>query len=117
MLIDCPHPNWTRLLIDRLRQAYPDVAGRIVVLPRLSMDGFLHLQALADVLLDTIHFGGGNTSLEAFTFGTPIVTLPGRFLRSRITYACYEQMGILDCVAADPEDYVRIAVRLGTDPA
>jgi len=117
VLIDCPHPNWTRLLIDRLRQAYPDVAGRIVVLPRLSMDGFLHLQALADVLLDTIHFGGGNTSLEAFTFGTPIVTLPGRFLRSRITYACYEQIGILDCVAADPEDYVRIAVRLGTDPA
>jgi predicted O-linked N-acetylglucosamine transferase (SPINDLY family) len=116
VLIDCPHPNWTRLLIERLRQAYPDVAGRIVVLPRLSMDGFLHLQALADVLLDTIHFGGGNTSLEAFTVGTPIVTLPGRFLRSRITYACYAQMGILDCVAVDPDDYVRIAVRLGTDP-
>jgi len=42
------------------------------------MFGFLHLQALADVLLDTIHFGGGNTSLEAFAFGTPVVTLPGR---------------------------------------
>jgi predicted O-linked N-acetylglucosamine transferase (SPINDLY family) len=26
-------------------------------------------------------------------------------------------MGVLDCVANDAEDYVRIAVRIGTDPS
>jgi len=59
----------------------------------------------------------GNTSLEAFAFGTPIVTMAYHVMRGRITSACYQQMGLMDCVAADLEDYVRKALRLGTDPA
>lgn len=117
VLIEGQLGHWTQLLGDRFRRTIPDVAGRIVVLPRLSREDFLHLQALADVLLDTIHFGGGNTSYEALAFGTPIVTLPAPFLRGRITHACYRQMGVLDCLAEGPEDYARIALRLGTDRA
>jgi predicted O-linked N-acetylglucosamine transferase (SPINDLY family) len=67
-------------------------------------------------LLDTLHFGGGSTSFEALAFGTPIVTGAGRLLRDRITAACYRQMGITECVAESEEEYVRIALRLGTDP-
>jgi predicted O-linked N-acetylglucosamine transferase (SPINDLY family) len=66
-------------------------------------------------MLDTIHFGGFNTSLDAFSVGTPVVTLPGEFQRSRHTLAFYRQMGFRDCVAVSPSDYVKIAVRLGTD--
>ena len=76
----------------------------------------LVLVARADVLLDTTHFGGGNTSYEALAFGTPIVTSAGRMLRDRITYACYQQMGISDCIAQTAQDYVRIAVELATEP-
>jgi predicted O-linked N-acetylglucosamine transferase (SPINDLY family) len=68
-------------------------------------------------LLDTLHFGGGSTSYEAFAFGTPIVTGAGRLLRDRITAACYRQMGITECIAESEEEYVRIALRLGTDAA
>src|SRR5262249_23283253 len=75
----------------------------------------LSLVGSADVLLDPIHFGGGNTSFEAFAQGTPIVTLPSPFLRGRITLALYRHMGILDCVADDEQDYIARAVRLGTD--
>ena len=53
---------------------FPAEASRVVFLPRMSPDDFLHLQVRADVLLDTPHFGGGSTSYEAFAFGTPIVT-------------------------------------------
>jgi predicted O-linked N-acetylglucosamine transferase (SPINDLY family) len=67
-------------------------------------------------MLDTIHFGGGNTSYEAFALGVPIVTLPSPFLRGRITYAQYKMMGIEDPIAATPEEYVTKAVKLGTDP-
>ena len=35
--------------------------------------------------------------------------------RGRHTQAMYRAMGILDCIARDPEDYINIAVRLGTD--
>ncbi len=38
------------------------------------------------------------------------------FLRGRLTLAIYRRMGIDELVATDAEDYVRIAVRLGTDP-
>ena len=37
--------------------------------------------ASADVILDPLHFSGGNTTFEALAMGTPIVTLPGTFMR------------------------------------
>ncbi|MBV9125417.1 MAG: tetratricopeptide repeat protein, partial [Planctomycetes bacterium] len=111
------HPHWAELLTQRLRRSMPAEVNRVRFLPQQSGEDFLHLEHVADALLDPIHFGGGNTSLEAFAVGTPVVTLAGQFLRSRITYACYRQMGLDECIARDAEDYVRIAVRLGTDPA
>ena len=84
-------------------------------LPRLGEHDFLSLIMLSEVVLDPVHFGGGNTTYEAFAMGTPIVTLPGRFMRGRVTYACYKKMNLNDCVASTPDAYVEIAVRLGTD--
>jgi predicted O-linked N-acetylglucosamine transferase (SPINDLY family) len=109
-----PHPQWGQLLSDRFRRSFPREADRFRFLPRMPRDDFLQLQSLADVLLDTFPFGGGNTSYEAFAFGTPVVTLRGPSLRGRITSALYEQMGVLDCVAERPDDYADLAVRLGT---
>jgi protein O-GlcNAc transferase len=117
VLIEGMCADWKPLLLNRFRRSFPGEADRVVFLPRLTQEGFLHLQAQADVLLDTTHFGGGNTSYEAFAFGTPIVTRAGAFLRDRITLACYQQMGLTDCIAATDTDYVRIALRLGLDPA
>jgi predicted O-linked N-acetylglucosamine transferase (SPINDLY family) len=94
-----------------------DVVGRVRFLPMQPNAEFLHLCALADVMLDPIHFGGGNTSYEGLAFATPIVTLPGAFLRGRITYALYRKMGLLDCVVETPAEYVERAVRLGSDRA
>jgi protein O-GlcNAc transferase len=62
-----------------------------------------------------MHFNGMNTSLEGFAVGLPIVTLPTGLQRGRHTRAMYLKMGILDCIAADGEHYVEMAVRLGTD--
>jgi predicted O-linked N-acetylglucosamine transferase (SPINDLY family) len=115
VLIASPCACVNRLLSERFFRSFPDVAERVVFLPPLSGEDFLHLQAQADVLLDTTGFGGGVTTYEGLAFGTPIVTQAGRFLRGRITYACYRQLGVLDCIAEDDSDYVRIALRLGTD--
>jgi predicted O-linked N-acetylglucosamine transferase (SPINDLY family) len=109
-------PHWEELLRRRFAATLPDVLDRVVFAPRQDPAGFLCLNAAADVLLDPIHFGGGNTSYEALALGVPIVTLPSGFLRGRITYALYRQMNILDCVAASADEYVSLAVRLGTDP-
>jgi protein O-GlcNAc transferase len=115
MLLEGWSPHWTELLLRRFSVTLPDVVDRVRFLPKLSRDDFLALCAAADVLLDPLHFGGGNTTYEALAVGTPVVTLPSGFLRGRITLALYRQMNVTDCVAASPEEYVERAVQLGTD--
>lgn len=117
VLLQGGDPYWEESLRRRFSRTVPDVAGRIHFLPPQTRPHFLHLNAVMDVLLDPIHFGGGNTTYEALALGVPVVTLPSDYLRGRITLALYRQMGVLDCVAADPAEYVELAVRLGTDPA
>jgi predicted O-linked N-acetylglucosamine transferase (SPINDLY family) len=108
-------PHWDELLLRRFAVTMPDVTGRVHFVPPLSRGDFLGLLAASDVLLDPLHFGGGNTSYEAFALGVPVVTLPSAFLRGRITLALYRQMGVTDCVAASVGEYIDQAVRLGTD--
>lgn len=109
--------HWTELLMRRFRKNIPKVADRIRFLPRQSYTDFLRLLTIADVLLDTVHFGGGTTTFQGLAYGTPIVTLPGQFPGGRTVYACYRKLGMMDCVAASKAGYVKLAVRLGTDPA
>lgn len=90
---------------------------RILFLPAMRYEDFLSLLARADVILDTLHFNGQNTSLEAFAVGTPVVTLPGALQRGRHTAGMYRAMGFADLVATSRDDYVARAVRVATDPA
>ncbi len=106
---------WSQLLKRRFESTLGDAARRVVFLSRLDAAEFFSLLAISEVVLDTIHFGGGNTSLETFAVGAPLVTLPGNFLRSRLTYGFYRRMGLLDLVATDGDDYVRLALRLAND--
>lgn len=115
VLIEGRRPVWTAQLNARFERSMPEVASRVRFLPPMPNADFLQLNAHADVLLDTLHFGGGNTSYEGLACGTPIVTLPGEFLRSRITRALYEKMQFRHCIVDSPEAYVDLAVRLGTD--
>jgi predicted O-linked N-acetylglucosamine transferase (SPINDLY family) len=104
---------------ERLAAANPDVADRIVFLPRMSRRDYLALAGCADVALDPPHFGGGNTSYEIFAAGTPIVTWPSAYLRGRITAAQYGQMGLgdePDLVVPELGGYAEAAARLGADP-
>jgi predicted O-linked N-acetylglucosamine transferase (SPINDLY family) len=106
-----------RLIMARFGRAFPDLVDRVVFLPKQSGVDFVNLIAVCDVMLDTIHFNGMNTSLEAFSVGTPVVTLPRDFQRGRHTFGMYTRMGITDCVARTADEYVQIALRLGTDKA
>ena len=116
MLIDSPS-ILKPYLWSRWSESLDDVLPRIRFLPVCGHDDYFALLSLADAVLDTPHFSGGISSLEAFAMGAPVVTLPGDYARSRFTYASYSRMGMMDCVAKDRQDYVDIALRLGTDRA
>ena len=86
-------------------------------LPQCEHEDFLRVMLLCDVMLDTLHWSGGNSSLDALACGLPIVTLPGRFMRGRQSAGMLGLMGIDELVAADADHYVAIAARLVRDHA
>jgi predicted O-linked N-acetylglucosamine transferase (SPINDLY family) len=115
VLLETNIPDHGHLLLKRLALASPDVCKRILFLPQQEQEDFIRLIELADVMLDTIHFNGMNTNLEAFSVGTPVVTMPTQLQRGRHTLGMYRRMGITDCIATSPHNYAEIAVRLATD--
>lgn len=117
LLLDGLYPNWKAQLIERFNQTLGDVVDRIVFLPLLPREKFISLFLIADAVIDSIYFSGGNTSLECFAMGVPVVTWPSPMLPGRLTYGFYRQMGVMDCVAADLENYADLAIRLANDVA
>jgi tetratricopeptide (TPR) repeat protein len=115
VLIHGKYRHWDELLMRRFAQTIPEVVDRIHFLPPQVPADFRSLIAACDVMLDPLHFGGGTTSYECFALGAPVVTLPSQFLRGRVTLAMYKKMGVLECVAADAQGYVDMAVKLGTE--
>jgi protein O-GlcNAc transferase len=109
--------RWSELLKRRWAASMPEVMDRIVFLPRLDSQDFMDLIEASDVMLDTRHFNGYNTSLEAFAVGTPVVTWPGEFQRGRHTQGMYRKMGMTGCIVNGAREYVDVAVHAGTDRA
>jgi len=117
ILVDQHRPRYRERLQRRLSASGgDDVIGRIRYLPALPRAEFIGLMRAADVMLDPFHFSGGNTSLEALSVGTPIVTWPGEFMRGRHTFGFYRLMGIEDCVVPDQAAYAETAVEIAAAP-
>lgn len=88
---------------------------RVVFIDSLPYADFLALIKCGDVMLDTLHFNGQNTNLEAFALGVPVITLPGRLQRERHTYGMYRAMGFMDLVASSATQYVELAMKVAND--
>ena len=116
VLVEGHYPEWGERLRRRFERSLGPAADRVTFLPRLSHDDYMRLLALADVSLDSFPFSGGNTTYQALAMGTPVVTLPGDYLRGRLSLAILCELGITECIAMDGDDYAKIAVRLATDP-
>ena len=97
-------------LAGRLAEAGVPAKGQFKFLPRLSGGMFRSALALADVMLDTLHWSGGGTSLDAFAMDVPVITLPGAFMRGRQTMAMLRLMGLEQLIAGDIADYVAKAI-------
>jgi len=70
---------------------------------------------LADVCLDTPLCNGHTTGMDVLWAGTPMVTLAGETLASRVASSQLLTLGCPELIAKDRSDYENIAVRLGTD--
>jgi len=106
---------------DRIWAAFAaaglDAGRHVVILPPMSQRDYLDAVARADVLLDTIGWSGGKSTLDCLACNPAIVTWPGRFMRGRHTAAILKRIGCEATIAGSIDDYVSIAVRLAADPA
>lgn len=114
-----PDTEVCRTFLARMTAAFASrgmsFESRARLLPRLSGEHYLALNAVADVFLDTPDWSGGNTCLEALAVGLPVVTLPGPYMRGRHSAAMVRELGLDALIAKDEADYVRIAARLAKD--
>ncbi len=103
----------TERLKDRWRRRAPTVAKNSVFLPRMNSDIYLEFLDSMDLLLDPFYFGSGNTFYEAMAVGTPLITMPGNYMRGRIVAGGYQQMNLENApVARSPDEYVEWCKRL-----
>lgn len=82
------------------------------------LDGaeFRAVAGLSDIGLDTFEWSGCNSTLETLAAGTPIITCPGSFMRSRHTAAILQMIGCEELIVSTAEEYVRLAGSLAQDP-
>ncbi|WP_425508029.1 hypothetical protein, partial [Tahibacter caeni] len=83
--------------------------------PRTAYADYLAQIAAADLVLDTPWFCGGATSLDTLHVGTPVVTWPGEFLRSRQTAGMLRLLELPQGIATSEDEYVANAVQLLAD--
>ncbi len=108
---------WRKRLSERFSKTLGDVSERVIFTPRVSEEKYFGLLTLADAMIDIPTFSGGNSTLEAFAMGTPVVTWPDTFMRGQVTAGYYRQMGLHDLIASDREAYISLALRLAQDAA
>jgi len=103
----------------RMRAAFDtrgmDADAHLRFLPRMQHADYLRVNRVADVMLDTPHWSGGRTSLDAFAAGLPVVTLAGSYSRGRQTYGMLREMGVTELIASNNDEYVSCAVSIAND--
>jgi CRISPR-associated protein Csy1 len=109
------HPRWHEQFLDRIGAG---LAARIHWLPLGPRERYLQINRACDLMLDTLRWSGGNTSLDALCSGLPVVTCPGASMRSRQSSAMLQALGLHDMlVAPDAAALARRAAGLLADPA
>jgi protein O-GlcNAc transferase len=108
-------PSWRRYLA--LFAAHGIAADRVVALPWLpSAADNLAAYGQLDIALDPFPYNGTTTSCDALWMGVPVVTLAGNRHAGRVGASIVRRLGMAELIAATPDDYVEIAVRLAADP-
>jgi protein O-GlcNAc transferase len=114
-------PAVTEAFSQRLARGMAEHAiaprNQIKFLPRMDAASFRGALSIADVMLDTLHWSGGNTSLDALSVAAPIVSLPGEFMRGRQTAAMLRAMDAHELIADNRAAYVEHALALAGDAA
>jgi predicted O-linked N-acetylglucosamine transferase (SPINDLY family) len=86
----------------------------------LSWEEYINHCGKASVLLDPLYFGAGNSFYESMFYGTPTISLPTKYTKSRLVLGAYNQMDISNVnfnpISNSLDDYVSKAVETANKP-
>lgn len=121
-LIPSPVEELRERLRDRLGRALlaagVDPERQLRILPRLSGPDYQRELAASTVVLDSLDFSGGATTLDAIAAGRPIVTCRGTHMRGNQTAGMLQMIGLGDeLVCADADECVARVIALACDAA
>ncbi|HEX3896906.1 MAG TPA: hypothetical protein VHW73_11905 [Rudaea sp.] len=120
VLFELKSPSPVLLVRDRLhralREAVADPQHHLFWIPECGRSDYLRINSACSVMIDTLHWSGGNATLDALHSGLPIVTCPGEFMRSRQSAAMLRMLGCEELIAASPEGLAEIAVSIAHAP-
>jgi predicted O-linked N-acetylglucosamine transferase (SPINDLY family) len=116
VFVEDPIAARTKLFLERLATNAPTVRERCVTLALMTRQEYHAISHCLDLLIDPIYYGSGVTFFEAAFVGTPIITLEGTNLRSRVVACGYREMGI-SCppIASSPQELIHLATALAND--
>ncbi|GCC27829.1 hypothetical protein chiPu_0006255 [Chiloscyllium punctatum] len=101
--------------IQQYAQSMGLSANRIIFSPVAPKEEHVRRGQMADVCLDTPLCNGHTTGMDVLWAGTPMVTMPGETLASRVAASQLMCLGCPELIAKTRQEYEDIAVLLGTD--
>ena len=106
----------TKKFFNRLKKTVTTNIDRIYFKEKLTVEHFINDCGKSSVLLDPFIFGAGNSFHESMYYGTPTVTMPTKYLKSRIVTGAYNQMEIENPpIAKEVEEYVDLCVEFANN--
>jgi protein O-GlcNAc transferase len=92
-------------------------ANRLVFAPFVERDeDHLARLRLADLFLDTLPYNAHATGSDALWAGVPLVTIAGASFPGRVGASLLQAVGLPEFIAASPDAYEELALRLARDP-
>jgi predicted O-linked N-acetylglucosamine transferase (SPINDLY family) len=108
-------PSVKRRYLD-LFAAHDVQPQRLELLPWSSYADYLATYQQVDVALDPFPFSGSATTCQALWMGVPVITCPLESFASRHSLSHLSNLGLMETIARDLDDYVELAVSLAGDP-
>jgi protein O-GlcNAc transferase len=103
---------------ERVREIFTEhniSPERLIFAEKVPGTEYFRLYHNIDVGLDPFPYGGGTTTCDALWMGVPVVSLAGQTAVGRGGLSILSNIGLLELVAHEPQEYLQIAVELARD--
>jgi len=107
----------------RTRERLLHAFGSVVAEPEQHLHWFaecsrldyLRINLACDVMVDSLHWSGGNATLDALHCGLPVVTCPGRYMRGRQSATMLTALDCSELIAGTPQQLAELALAVAHD--